>query len=159
MSFPDLRHRGDARQRQESAELIGQVGQRAGDGVAAGQLLRLHLRAVGGEHELGFGTGGSRAFAPGVSALPVATDGDPHAEVFAEARARAAQWPVRVINLPSPGRVEGDGEFQPASHMTFLIGNRTVAVSTYGTGTDTAAVPVLAALVPSRDVVGVRADC
>ncbi len=100
----------------------------------------------------------ARFVAPGVLALPVAAQDDPNAAVYADARARAAEWPVRVVDIPSPGRVERNGEVQPASHMNFLIGDATVAVPTYGTGTDEAAVAALAALFPDREVVGVRAD-
>ena len=111
-----------------------------------------------GDHTDGHVDNLARFVAPGVLALPVAAADDPNAAAYADARARAAGWPVRVVDVPSPGRVERDGVVQPASHMNFLIGDRTVAVPTYGTGTDEAAVTALAALFPDRDVVGVRAD-
>ena len=100
----------------------------------------------------------ARFVAPGVLALPVAAADDPNAAVYSDARARAAEWPVRVVDIPSPGRLLRDGDVQPASHMNFLLGDATVAVPTYGTGTDDAAVAALAALFPDRTAVGVRAD-
>lgn len=100
----------------------------------------------------------ARFVAPGVLALPVAAEDDPNAAVFADARARAADWSVRVVDIPSPGRVTRDGEVQPASHMNFLIGNATVAVPTYGTASDEAALAAIGALFPDRQAVGVRAD-
>ena len=100
----------------------------------------------------------ARFVAPGVLALPVAAPDDPNAAVYLDARARAADWPVRVVDVPSPGRVERDGFCPAASHMNFLIGDATVAVPTYGTGTDEAAAAALATLFPDHEVVGVRAD-
>ena len=113
---------------------------------------------LAGDHTDGHVDNLARFVAPGVLALPVAAADDPNAAVYADARARAAGWPVRVVDVPSPGRVERGGVVQPASHMNFLIGDRTVAVPTYGTGTDDAAVAALAKLFPGRQVVGVRAD-
>jgi hypothetical protein len=42
---------GDPRERQEEAEVIGEVGVGAGDRFAAGQVLRLENSTVGGENE------------------------------------------------------------------------------------------------------------
>ncbi len=100
----------------------------------------------------------ARFVAPGVLALPVAAEDDPNAGVYADARAWAAEWPVRVVDVPSPGRVERHDVVQPASHMNFLIGNAAVAVPTYGTGSDEAAVAAIAALFPDRQAIGIRAD-
>lgn len=92
-------------------------------------------------------------------ALPVAagTD-DPNAAIYADARARAAAFGgVEVVDLPSPGRIELDGEIAAASYMNFYIGNSTVVVPTYGVANDAAAVEALAALFPDRRAVGVPA--
>ena len=39
---------------------------------------------------------------------------------------------IRVLRVPSPGRIEDEGEVIPASHMNFLIANGAVIVPTYG---------------------------
>ena len=92
-------------------------------------------------------------------ALPVAANADdPNAHIYADARARAAAFGgVEIIDLPSPGRVEIDGEVAAASYMNFYIGNSTVVVPTYGVANDQAAVDALAALFPDRRAVGVPA--
>lgn len=60
--------------------------------------------------------------------------------------------------LPSPGAVrDDDGELMPASYANFYIGNRTVAVPTYGSPNDAEAVETLAALFSDRAVVGLSA--
>ena len=102
----------------------------------------------------------ARFVAPGVLALPVASgDDDPNAHVFADARARAADWPVTIADIPSAGRHVGDeGTPIPASHMNFYIGNATVVVPTYGGPSDGAAVEAVAALFPGRQTVGLPAN-
>ena len=101
----------------------------------------------------------ARFVAPGVLALPEPDGGDdPNAAVYHDAHARAAEWPVTIATLPSPGRVEREGRVQPASYMNFLIGNGTVAVPLYGRPNDAAALAAIGALFPGRRVLGVRAD-
>lgn len=101
----------------------------------------------------------ARLVAPGVLALPHAsgTD-DPNADAFADARARARDFGLDIVTIPSPGRVEVDGEVVPASHMNWYIANGTVVVPVYGTPFDDAAVAAVAALFPGRDCVGLRAN-
>jgi agmatine deiminase len=92
-------------------------------------------------------------------ALPVAAGaGDPNAAVYADARARAEQFGVTVVAIPSPGRVERDGNIVPASYMNFYIGNAAVVVPIYGAPDDGAAVAAIGALFPGRAAIGVRAD-
>ncbi len=82
----------------------------------------------------------ARFVAPGVVAVPVAFgEKDPHAEVYdaaAQALAGAvdaAGRTLKVVRIPSPGRVLGADELPvPASHMNFVIANRAVIVPTYG---------------------------
>ena len=83
---------------------------------------------------------------------------DPNGAVYEDAarRARAAQ--VEVVRLPSPGRVERDGELIPASYMNFYIGNAAVIVPTYGAPNDEAAVAAVGRLFPGRAAIGLRAD-
>jgi agmatine deiminase len=101
----------------------------------------------------------ARFVAPGVLALPEAFgDDDPNASVYADARARAADWPVEIVTIPSAGRVEAEGEIVPASHMNFYIGNATVVVPTYGGPSDAAAIFAIDKLFPDRETIGLPAN-
>jgi agmatine deiminase len=100
----------------------------------------------------------ARFVAEGTLAIPVAAENDPNAAVYADAKARAEAFGVKVAPLPSPGRVERDGEIIPASYMNFYIGNAAVAVPLYGAPNDEAAVAAIGALFPGRKVAGYRAD-
>ncbi|RVT40874.1 agmatine deiminase family protein [Sphingobium algorifonticola] len=101
----------------------------------------------------------ARFVAPGVLALPVATDADdPNAAVYADARARAKAHGVDVCDMPSPGCVKADGEIIPASYMNFYIGNAAVVVPLYGRANDQAALDALRPFFPGRDIVGLRSD-
>ena len=92
-------------------------------------------------------------------AIPEPGDGDdPNAAVYRDAAARARAFGLEVVPLPSPGRIERDGEAVPASYMNFYIGNRAVVVPVYGAPNDAAAVAAIGALFPGRTAIGVRAD-
>ncbi len=108
-----------------------------------------------GDHTDGHVDNLARFVAPGVLALPEAhgTD-DPNAAVYADAWARARKWGIDLVPLPSPGRVEVDGDVVAASYMNFYIGNAAVAVPVHGVANDDAAVRAIAALFPDREVVG-----
>ena len=112
-----------------------------------------------GDHTDGHVDNLARFVGEGRLALPVAAGADdPNAHIYADARARAAAFGgVEIVDLPSPGRVEIDGEMAAASYMNFYIGNTTVVVPTYGVANDQAAVDALAALFPGRRAVGVPA--
>jgi agmatine deiminase len=100
----------------------------------------------------------ARFVAEGVLAIPEPAEDDPNAEVYADARRRAEAFGLKVVGLPSPGRVERDGEIIPASYMNFYIGNASVVVPLYGAANDEAAVAAIGALFPGRNATGVRGD-
>lgn len=104
----------------------------------------------------------ARFIAPGLVAAPKGIgDDDPNTEIYdAAARAIAAATdadgrPLRVVRIPSPGRIDDeDGEPIPASHMNFLIANRAVIVPQYATPSGALAVDALQQLFPDREVIG-----
>lgn len=101
----------------------------------------------------------ARFVAPGVLALPRATGkDDPNAEVYADARARAQNFGVELREVPSPGRIETDGQVEPASYMNFAITTKLVVVPTFGSPHDADGVAAIAALFPDRDCIGLPAD-
>jgi agmatine deiminase len=100
----------------------------------------------------------ARFVAEGTLALPVAAADDPNAAIYEDARARATAFGLMITDLPSPGRVERDGEIVPASYMNFYIGNAAVVVPLYGAANDEAAVAAVQALFPDRRAIGLRAD-
>lgn len=101
----------------------------------------------------------ARFVRPGELAVPRATGGDdPNAAIYADARARAEAFGVRVRDVPSPGRVETDGRIEPASYMNFCITSHLVVVPIYGTRHDADGVAAVADLFPDREVVGILAD-
>lgn len=100
----------------------------------------------------------ARFVAPGRVAIPTAAADDPNAQVYADAAKRLKAARVDIVSLPSPGRIERDGELIPASYMNFLIGNAAVVVPLYGAANDEAAVHTIQALFPGRRAIGLRAD-
>jgi agmatine deiminase len=104
----------------------------------------------------------ARFLAPGVVACPLATgEDDPNGRVYRETRralagmSDAGGHPLRVVDVPSPGRVTADGAVVPASHMNFLIANRAIVVPIYQRDAGDAAVRELARHFPDRQVIGV----
>lgn len=122
------------------------------------QLLWLGKGLIG-DHTDGHVDNLARFVGEGRLAIPVAAgNDDPNAEIYADARARTVAFGgIEIVDLPSPGRLEIDGELAAASYMNFYIGNSVVVVPTYGVANDQAAVDVLAALFPDRRAVGVPA--
>ena len=100
----------------------------------------------------------ARFVAPGRVALPEPTDDDPNAAILADAAARLEAAGLELVRIPSPGRIEADGDIIPASYMNFLIGNAAVVVPLYGAPNDAAAVAAVQALFPDRKAIGLRAD-
>ncbi len=100
----------------------------------------------------------ARFVAEGTLAIPEpAGEDDPNAGVYRDARARAEAYGLKVEPLPSPGRVERDGEIVPASYMNFYIGNASVVVPLYDAPNDGAAVAAVQRLFPGRRAVGINA--
>ncbi|WP_156679651.1 agmatine deiminase family protein [Sphingomonas profundi] len=100
----------------------------------------------------------ARFVAEGVIAVPEPTVDDPNEAVYRDAAARARAYGLEVVGVPSPGRVERNGEIVPASYMNFYIGNAAVVVPMYGAANDAAAVAAIGALFPGRRTTGFRAD-
>lgn len=97
----------------------------------------------------------ARFVAPGTVAIPTpAGPDDPNAGAFADARARAADAGLVVLDMPSVGQFELGGALAPASHMNFVIANGQVVVPLYGGASDRAAVRALARIFPRHKVTG-----
>jgi len=100
----------------------------------------------------------ARFVAPNRVAIPEATTDDPNAQVYADAAEALLDADLEVVAIPSPGKVERDGEIIPASYMNFYIGNSAIVVPLYGASNDGAAVEAFQELFPDRRVIGLRAD-
>ena len=100
----------------------------------------------------------ARFVAPNRVAIPEAAAEDPNAQVYADAAEALLDADLEVVAIPSPGKVERDGEIIPASYMNFYIGNAAVVVPLYGAPNDGAAVEAIQELFADRRVVGLRAD-
>ena len=104
----------------------------------------------------------ARFVAPGVVAVPLAVGhDDPHSFAY-DAAARdlahatdAAGRGLRVVRIPSPGRIPGaDGLSAPASHMNFVIANRAVVAPIFSERPGELALEALRMLFPDREVIG-----
>jgi agmatine deiminase len=62
---------------------------------------------------------------------------------------------LRVVTLPMPSPVYFEGQRLPASYANFYIANKLVLVPTFNDPMDRAALNVLAALFPGREVIGI----
>ena len=112
-----------------------------------------------GDHTDGHVDNLARWVAPGLLLLPKASGADdPNAAVYADAMRRAEGFGIDIVTIPSPGRVEVDGEPVPASYMNFLIGNTSIALPAYGTRWDDAAAAVMADLFPNHRIVPLPSD-
>ena len=63
--------------------------------------------------------------------------------------------PLRIVELPMPGRIECDGQRLPASYANFYIANGSVIVPTYRDPRDREVLEILRPLFPGREVVGI----
>ena len=101
----------------------------------------------------------ARFVAAGRLAVPRATGADdPNAAIYADAAARARDFGVDVVEVPSPGRIEWNGVVQPASYMNFVVTTHAVIVPVFGSPHDADGVAAIAALFPGRETTGIMAD-
>ncbi|MDB5483056.1 MAG: hypothetical protein JWO83_4109 [Caulobacteraceae bacterium] len=134
------------------------------DSLGARKVLWLD-RGLMNDHTDGHVDNLARFVAPGVVACPAAYGlDDPNAAAYDAAAGAlagftdAAGAPLRVIRIPSPGRLMGsDHRVVPASHMNFLVANGAVIVPTYGDPAGAWAVQALEMLFPDRVVIGLPA--
>jgi agmatine deiminase len=109
---------------------------------------------LAGDHTDGHVDNLARFVGPNTLLLPHATgDDDPNAAIYADAQARAKNFGVEVITIPSPGRFVQDSAIVPASHMNFYIGNRVVIMPAFGGPSDAQAAYVLEKLFPTRRII------
>ena len=90
-------------------------------------------------------------------------DDDPNRQVLDKifddlsAASTADGEPLKVLRIPSPGRVVDDrGHAAPASHMNFFIGNGAVVLPIYGPPSDAnvqEAISILSDIYPNRHIV------
>lgn len=62
--------------------------------------------------------------------------------------------PFRIVQLPTPGVIEHEGQRLPASYANFYIANAAVIVPTFRHSNDAKAVSILQSLFPDRPVMG-----
>ncbi|NLR69340.1 agmatine deiminase family protein [Novosphingobium sp. ERN07] len=101
----------------------------------------------------------ARFVGPNRLALPRATGpDDPNAAIYADAKARALDAGVEVVEVPSPGLIEWAGVVQPASYMNFVITSNLLVVPVFGAPHDADGVAAIAELFPDRATVGLMGD-
>jgi agmatine deiminase len=101
----------------------------------------------------------ARFIAPGEVVLPRATgSNDPNAQVYSDAKARILDAGLKLHEIPSPGRIEREGQVEPASYANFAITTHLVVVPTFGSAHDAEGVAAIAALFPDRETIGLPGD-
>lgn len=101
----------------------------------------------------------ARFVAPNRLVVPQATGrDDPNAAIYENAAARAANFGVEVVRIPSPGLMTRDGVIEPASYVNFAITTHLVVVPTFGSPHDAEGVTAIAALFPDRETIGLPGE-
>lgn len=101
----------------------------------------------------------ARFVAEGVLAMPIVTGpDDPNQAVYSDARERARDFGVQVVDIPSPGLVSMGADPEPASYMNFAITSHLIVVPTFGSIHDADGMAAIAALFPDRTTIGLPAD-
>ncbi len=101
----------------------------------------------------------ARFIAPGEVVLPRATgSNDPNAQVYSDAKTRILDAGLKLHEIPSPGRIEREGQVEPASYANFAITTHLVVVPTFGSAQDADGVAAIAALFPDRETIGLPGD-
>lgn len=127
------------------------------DSLGARRILWLGEGLVG-DHTDGHVDNLARFVAPGTLMIPVSAGADdPNSRIYDDACARARDGGCVVIDMPSVGLFEDDGDVRPASYMNFVIANSAVIVPQYGAPNDAAAVKALQRAFPRHKVTGLDA--
>jgi agmatine deiminase len=150
----------DNRQPPTGADREDVIAERLADTLGVSKLIWLD-EGLRNDHTDGHIDNIARFVAPGtVVCMQASGDDDPNRATLdtiagvLQASADASGERLRVVRIPSPGRVLGaSGEVVPASYMNFYIGNRTVLVPGFGTRYDEPARQALQQLFPGRNVV------
>ena len=116
-------------------------------------------RGLAKDHTDGHVDNLARFVAPGVAVVPQAIGADdPNAMAFEDAAARLTKAGLKVVRIPSAGRVEvAGGGIAPASYVNFALTNERVLVPTFGSTADKLAVQALGKLFSGREAVGLDA--
>jgi agmatine deiminase len=97
----------------------------------------------------------ARFIAPGVVACMEPVKNDPNGDALDSIIRDLKAARLDVVTVKSPGAVhDAAGNLMPASYMNFYIGNTVVAVPTYDSPSDAAAVEAIREMFPARRVVG-----
>lgn len=79
---------------------------------------------------------------------------DPNKEILQKIAADLKSMGLEVIQIPSPGLIaDAYGDPIPASHMNFIIGNKTIALPAYDIAPAEEAASILEPLFPGREVI------
>ena len=79
---------------------------------------------------------------------------DPNATVLDNIAERLGAMDMEVVRIPSPGRVDDeDGDPVPASHMNFIVGNKTIVVPAFDKYRAEDAAAALEVFFPKHEVV------